>query len=238
MNEVQNLDGINNQENNVLSQERSTLTTVALISSLIVCCPVTTILGPILGVVALIRLRSRPHLKGKGLAWSSIIVGIIATAVWAVLGMLTFNFITDFVEQTRTVSTETIQAGYDSDYSTFRSYLTKSSSQVSDEEIQIFIETLKERYGNFDSAFFNMQEQEQTEITQTTREAPIPIHFVFETTDATGIIMFEFVPTNDWYEMKIGCIQIEDTKHGDIVFPVDSPCAPPVSSTKPSPTDS
>ena len=132
MSEVQNLDEINNHENNVMFQERSTLATAALVSSLIVCCPITTILGPILGVLALIRLPSRPHLKGKGFAWSSIIVGIIATVVWVVLGWLTVNFFTDFVEQTRTVSTETIQAGYDKDYNTFRSHLTRSSSQVSD----------------------------------------------------------------------------------------------------------
>ena len=59
---------------------------------------------------ALIRLPSRPHLKGKGFAWSSIIVGFIATAVWVVLGWLSVNLFTDFIEQTRTVSTETIQA--------------------------------------------------------------------------------------------------------------------------------
>ena len=49
-------------------QERSGLATAALICSCIICCPITTIIGPILGLIALLGLRGKPEIKGKGVA--------------------------------------------------------------------------------------------------------------------------------------------------------------------------
>lgn len=214
------------------SSHRSGLAVTALVFSLIVCCPITTIIGPILGVISLVRMKSKPHISGKGFAWSAIIVGIIATVLWAIASMFIAKFATEFIEQTKRVSTETIQAGYDADYDTFRSHLSRSSSKVTDSEIKTFIELLQERFGTFDTAFFNMEEQNQ-EIQSTNQEAPIPIRFIFETKDTTGYIVFEFVPGKNFdYEMQIGCIKIRDSENGDIIFPLDSICAPANDSKK------
>ena len=229
------MDTYNNIENidaEQTSRQRSGLAVTALVFSLIICCPITTIIGPILGVIALVRMKSKPHISGKGFAWSAIVVGIVATVLWAIASMFIAKFATEFVEQTKRVSTETIQAGYDGDYDTFRSHLARSSSTVTDGEIKTFIELLKKRFGTFDTAFLNMQEQNQ-DIQSTNREAPIPIRFIFETKDTTGYIVFEFVPGKDLdYEMQIGCIKIRDPENGDIIFPPDSICAPANDSTK------
>lgn len=209
-----------------VAKQRSRLAVTSLVCSLIICCPITTILGPLLGVIALIKMKSKPHLSGKGFAWSGIVVGVIVTILWVFASLFFVKIATGFIEQTRRVSTETIQAGYDGDYETFREHLTRSAAQVSDAEIKTFIELLENRFGKFDSAFLNMQEQNQ-EIQQTSREAPIPIRFIFETKDTTGYIVFEFIPGTDFdYEMQIGCIKIRDAKNGDIIFPTDSICAP------------
>ena len=227
-------DNIENLDEESVIQQRSGLAVASLVCSLIICCPITTILGPLLGVIALIRMKSKPHLSGKGFAWSGIVVGVIVTILWVIAFILIARLATGFLEQTRRVSTETIQAGYDGDYETFREHLTRSAAQVTDAEIKTFIELLETRFGKFDSAFFNMEEQNQ-EIQQTSREAPIPIRFIFETKDTTGYIMFEFIPGTDFdYEMQIGCIKIRDTKNGDIIFPTDSICAP----VKVAPSDS
>ncbi len=229
------MDTHNNIENLDAEQtscHRSGLAITALVFSLIICCPITTIIGPILGVIALIRMRGKQHISGKGFAWSAIVVGIIATVLWAIASIFIAKFATEFVEQTKRVSTETIQAGYDGDYDTFRSHLARSSSKVTDVEIKTFIELLNERFGTFDTAFLNMEEQNQ-EIQSTNQEAPIPIRFIFETKDTTGYIVFEFVPSKNFdYEMQIGCIKIRDSENGDIIFPPDSICAPVNDSTK------
>ncbi len=215
-----------------VEQQRSGLAVTSLICSLIICCPITTILGPLLGVIALFRLKSRPHLTGKGFAISGIAVGIITTLIWVVLSIYTSKFIMGFVEQTNRISTDSIQAGYDGNYDEFRGYLSRSSDDATDAEIKSFITVLEERFGKFDSAFLNMEEQKQ-EIQQTAQEVPIPVRFIFETKDTTGYITFEFIPGTGFnYEMKIGCIKIKDAKNGDIIFPIDSICAPAKTSSE------
>lgn len=224
-NNIEDLDAVQ------VERQRSGLAVTSLVCSLIICCPITTVLGPLLGVIALFRLKGKPHLSGKSFAISGIVIGIIATLFWVIASTYISKYAMEFVEQTREVSTETIQAGYDGNYDEFRSHLSRSSDDVTDAEIKAFIAILEDRFGKFDSAFLNMQE-ENKEIQQTSQEVPIPIRFIFETKDTTGFMTFEFIPGTEYgYEMKIGCIQIHDSKNGDIIFPEDSICAPSKSSS-------
>jgi hypothetical protein len=148
--------------------------------------------------------------------------------LWVVAGMFAEKMFSGFVVQTSTVSTETIDAGYADDYQTFRSHLDASISNVTDEEIDTFSGELESRYGKFDSAFLNMEEQNQAVMSTRQGEAPIPIRYVFETTDVTGYIVFSFHGKQDLsYDMKIICIKIVDSANGDIYFPTNSVCAPP-----------
>ena len=186
------------------SRQVSTLAVSALICSIIICCPILSLLGVLLGAIALIRLKSLPHLKGKGLAWTGIVIGVVSTVLWVVLSMYAGKVFTEFLEQTKTVSTETIEAGYADDYQSFRSHLDASITNVTDVEIDTFIGELESRFGKFDSAFLNMEEQNQTVMSSRPGEAPIPIRYVFETTDATGFIVFSFLGKQDFsYDMKI-----------------------------------
>lgn len=224
-NNIEDLDAVQ------VERQRSGLAVTSLVCSLIICCPITTVLGPLLGVIALFRLKGKPHLSGKGFAISGIVIGIFATLLWALASTYISKYAMEFVQQTREVSTETIQAGYDANYDEFRSHLSRSSDDVTDAEIKSFIAILEDRFGKFDSAFLNMQEENQ-EIQQTSQEVPIPIRFIFETKDTTGFMTFEFISgTKYGYEMKIGCIKIHDAKNGDIIFPEDSICAPSKSSS-------
>jgi len=224
-NNIEDLDAVQ------VERQRSALAVTALVCSLIICCPITTVLGPLLGAIALFRLKGKPHLSGKGFAISGIVIGIIATLFWVLASTYIAKYAMEFVQQTREVSTETIQAGYDGNYDEFRSHLSRSSDDVTDAEIKAFIAILEDRFGKFDSAFLNMQEENQ-EIQQASQEVPIPIRFIFETKDTTGFMTFEFIPGTAYgYEMKIGCIKIHDAKNGDIIFPKDSICAPSKSSS-------
>jgi hypothetical protein len=46
-------------------------------------CPIASLLGPLLGVVALARIRRRPHLRGTKVAVTGIVIGLLATGGWA-----------------------------------------------------------------------------------------------------------------------------------------------------------
>ncbi len=204
--------------------QRSGLATIAMVCSFIICCPITTIVGPILGVIALLTLRGKPQLTGKGFAWTAIVVGLISTILWVGAGLFFGRMALKFIEQAGEVTTTTIQAGFDKDYTTFRAGLSQSSSDVTDEEIDQFITELESRYGTFDSAVMNMEEQQQG-IKPTANEAPLPIRLLFETTDVPADVLMEVIPSGGFeFEFKLGCIRINDAKLGDLIFPKDSDC--------------
>jgi hypothetical protein len=203
-------------------QERSGLATTSLICSLIICCPIATIVGPILGLIALIKMKAKPQISGRGFAWSGIIIGVVSTIVWVGIGAFVTKMGLDFLEKVATLSTETIQAGYEGDYQKFRGNLTRSSSSVTDEEIKSFIDTLQTRYGKFDSSILNMQDQNYSSEASESAEV-IPVRFIFETNDASGLLFLE-ITSGTWfdYEMHISKITIFDSKDGNIEFPNNS----------------
>ena len=202
-------------------QERSGLATTSLICSLIICCPIATIVGPILGLIALIQMKGKPQITGRGFAWSGIIIGVVSTIVWVGIGAFVTKMGFDFIEKVATLSTETIQAGYEGDYEKFRGNLTRSSSSVTDEEIEEFIETLKTRFGKFDSSIFNMQDQNYSSEVSESAEV-IPVRFIFETNDASGLLFLEITSGTGFdYEMHISKITIDSTD-GNIEFPNNS----------------
>ena len=203
------------------NQERSGLATAALICSLIICCPIPTVVGPILGIIALVTLRGR---SGKGFAWTAIVVGLISTILWVSAAIVFVGMAKRFIEQVGEVTTTTIQAGYDGDFVAFRKDLARSSVALTDEEIASFIEELQSRYGKFDSAVMNLEDQDQS-LKPSGNEAPIPVRFIFETTDVSADILMEFVPSGSFdIDIKIGCIRLYDSKNGALIFPKGSSC--------------
>ncbi|MBC8200524.1 MAG: DUF4190 domain-containing protein [Planctomycetes bacterium] len=204
--------------------QRSGLATAALIASLIICCPVTTIIGPILGIISLVSMRGKPHVSGKGFAWTAIIVGVIATVIWAFAGMFIGKMAVQFIEKSGEVTTLTIQAGYDGDYETFRDGLARNAAEVSDEEIKTFIDELKTRYGKFDSASLNMEGDAGAQGASGPNTAATPIRFLFESTDVIGEVVFEVIPGEDFeINLYIHSFKIIDAKDGNILFPKGSP---------------
>jgi len=69
--------GLDNPD--VQPPKTSRLAITSLIFSLILCCPLTTILGPLLGLVSVIRIGGNPALKGRGIAVLMLHPGLVAT---------------------------------------------------------------------------------------------------------------------------------------------------------------
>jgi len=217
------------QENVVEMAEpqRSGLATAALICSLIICCPITTIIGPILGLIALIQLKGKPHISGKGFALSGIVIGVVSSIIWIVISVRVVGMGMELLEKAQTLSTEAIQVGYEGDYQTFRTKFSKNVPSMSDEEIKTFIDTLQTRYGNFDSSLLEMDAQYQQTVETSSLEIYLPVQFIFETEDASGYVMFDILPiTMIEYDISISYIEINDSKHGALVFPAGAKPSP------------
>jgi hypothetical protein len=90
--------------------------------------------------------------------------------------------------------------------------------------LQSFANELQSRYGAFDSITVNWSAEEQL-LEPEGQLTPMPVILIFETEFVHATIMFEVVPGGDFVVSKFCCIQIEDAVHGNVIFPVDSPCA-------------
>ncbi|HWB20829.1 MAG TPA: DUF4190 domain-containing protein [Phycisphaerales bacterium] len=54
----------------------------ALLTSLAVICPLATLIGPLLAVRALVAIKANPQLRGRWMAISAIIIGLVVTVIW------------------------------------------------------------------------------------------------------------------------------------------------------------
>ena len=205
------------------SLDRSKLAVWSLICSLIFCCPIVTIFGPILGAIALIKMKSNPR-SGKGMAISGIIIGVITTALSVGALLFAFTAAKKIMNQVTESASEVITASYAKEYDKARDSFSEQTNDVTDEALQSFANELQSRYGAFDSITVNWSAEEQL-LEPEGQLTPMPVILIFETEFVHATIMFEVVPGGDFVVSKFCCIQIEDAVHGNVIFPVDSPCA-------------
>ena len=205
------------------SLERSKLAVWSLICSLIFCCPFVTIFGPILGAIALIKMKSNPR-SGKGMAISGIIIGVITTVLSVGALLFAFTAVRQVMNQVTESASEVITASCAKEYDKARESFAVQTNDVTDEALQSFANELQSRYGAFDSITVNWSAEEQ-QLEPKGQLTPMPVILIFETESVHATVMFEVVPGGDFVVSKFCCIQIEDAVHGDVIFPLDSPCA-------------
>ena len=203
--------------------ERSKLAVASLVCALIFCCPIVTIFGPILGVIALLKMKSKPQL-GKGLAIAGVLLGALTTALSIIAIVIAISFGIEFMNTITKSATDVILASYSQDYEAARHHMLGHPLTVSDEEISAFGSELQTRYGVFDSVVVDWGAQDQ-KLHPVGQQSPMPVILIFETESVNATFMFEIVPGGDFVESKFCCIKIHDTKNGDIIFPKDSACA-------------
>jgi hypothetical protein len=219
--------------NTVNQQKRSGMATASLICSLILCCPIVTLVGVILGIVALLRIRSS-NLSGKGLAWGGIIIGVVATTLSSLFIAFAVNMAFDILEQTQTSVTGALESGIQGDIAGFREEFSAGAISGSDEEIKIFVDTLTSRYGNFDKAVIDMEAMQDGQQSSGD-QAEMPMQLVFETKTVSSTVLILFVPGGDSFlDIQIQCLLIHDPENGELAFPIASQCGsaiPPVNPT-------
>jgi len=193
----------------------SGLAVTSLIFSLILCCPLTTVIGPLLGLGALLQIGRNPALKGRGLAFAAIIMGV-AFSIAQGIGMYQGYkaFILPVAEGPRVV----FETGFANDPTGFRAEFFGAGAAGSDAEVQAFIDELRQRYGEFVSLRFDDANSPQPAFGQPS--APFPYEITFE--NATVSVEAELVFVDEAtgaFVMKWGSIIIFDPDLGNLTYP-------------------
>ncbi len=190
----------------------------SLVSSLICCLPVTTILGVLLGIAAVFSINANPARKGKGLAVTGIVLGILFTAIQIPLGTKAYHFIVDYTAFVQSGPAAALEAGFNGDAAAFRSHFFGAGATASDAEATRFTDEMRSRYGGFISASFDPQNnQQQPGFGQTTVKMVYVIEFEQQSMGADVWLVFVDEATGAY--RKLDSITIFDAEGGDLTYP-------------------
>lgn len=173
----------------------SALAVTSLVLVLIAWCPVVGLLGPLLGLVAVILILINPAVKGLPLAIAGIVIGLgLQVALWVGIGRI----FEEAVERPR----EFIVAVQDRDWTAVRATSAGDAAAASEEAMIAFADALDARYGRF------------------TEWEPVPPPPGTQPDPATGMYPFSFlVRTADGSEATIAFdMMIVDEATGSILW--------------------
>jgi hypothetical protein len=197
----------------------SGLAITALVMSLIICCPLTTVLGVVLGGIAFVTIGSNPMRKGKGLAVAAILIGLVATVLWVIGGLWFKNTMEKFFQTLTEGPTTAMKAGFASDEAGFKAQFYGVGASATDAEVSAFIEDLRSRYGEFVAADMDQNAKpSQPPFGKTTIPFPYQLTFDKATVSAEVSIVIADEKTGQWV-WKLGSITVHDPQGATIAFP-------------------
>jgi len=195
----------------------SALAITSLVCSLICCLPITTVLGVILGLFALMSIGSNPMKKGKGIAIAGIILGIVFTAGQA---YFVFTLYTGFAVF-KDAPYHAISPGFQGDYAGMRANFGAAGRTATDEQAQAFIEELRSRYGELNGATIDFsQYSNMQQPAPGTTAMTLPWILNFDNGPMDAELTFsgdDQVPGSN--SIIFRDITILDASDGDITFP-------------------
>ena len=213
----------------------------SLVCSLICCVPVTTIPGILLGIGAMISIGNNPARKGKGLAVAGILLGVIFTAGQVYVYPKLIEFVGDSFEMVMGGPTSALTDGFTDDPVLFKSHFYGTGAHADDAEAQAFIDTLRSRYGEFQSCRFNEQVKTSPAFGKPTTVFPYIITFDNATPDGDAQVIWVDERTGEKI-FKFGWVTVMDPDLGNLRYPPkkipgtspDAPDAPqPAGTTQP-----
>lgn len=197
-------------------QSTSKLAIWSLICSLILCCPITTLLGPLLGLIGLAKIGGNPMLKGKGLAVAGILIGLLGTGAWGLGIYKAAPVVGPMFSLMSTGPGHALSTGLGGDVAGFKASFHGAGATASDAEAQAFLGELTNRYGAYVSS--QLQPGAQPGMGQTEFILPYIVTFDSGTVTAnTEVIMAD--QTTGQFIMKVGYIKITDADKGDLTYP-------------------
>ena len=191
----------------------SGLAIASLVCSLILCCPLVTLVGALLGIAGLFHTKGGRR-RGRGLAITGLILGIVFTVGGVVVGFWAFKTVLQVVVRGPAL---VMEAGYAGDTAGVKQYFDVGHVPT-DEEIDAFFATAKTRFGEFKSATL----QDNSNQTQSgNQDFKLPFDVVYAKARLLANVQFranENVKTGSGSMIGIVKITIVDPEAGDLVL--------------------
>lgn len=118
---------------------------LALVSLVLSVLPVGSLLAPVLGLAALIQLRRRSDLRGAGIAWAGIAVGVVASALMVGGAWTLWREFTQLSGRPALA----LRAAWDGDAPVFREQMAAPGREASAERLRDWAAPLRGRLGEF-----------------------------------------------------------------------------------------
>lgn len=129
------------------SPVRSRLAVGSLITSVL---PLVSPVGFVLGVIALMRMRGRPWLEGKMLAWAGVSVSAVVTVATYGSGYMLYQAVRQLAER----PANAMRAAFAGDVDAFRAQATGAASKVTTVQLAAWTADLQSRFGQFEGVTF------------------------------------------------------------------------------------
>ncbi|MGI9012776.1 MAG: DUF4190 domain-containing protein [Phycisphaerales bacterium] len=204
----------------------SAFAVTSFISSSIICCPATALLGIVLGIAALVSIAAHPHARrGKGFAIAGIAIGIAVTIGWGVAMYIRIDLQKKIDISLRTHPEEAMAAAFAGDPAAFRHRAVGPLARMSDEEITNVVAQLRKRYGEFRRLTFDEAEMLRNPpdiASLTSGELVYPFEFSFDGRTLPGRLVLtqrSDQGSNVWSEIRIRSYEIIDADLGNIMLP-------------------
>lgn len=202
----------------------SGLAIASIICSLIFFCPVTTIIGPILGVIGLITISEMRGTKGKGLAATAVVLGIFFTVGWIIIGITAGRFIIDAGEFVQTGPRTALTAGFAGDLQGFQNEF-HGPGATNPDGAEAFITELRTRYGEFRGS--NLMPGSQPRQPRRPDDPAMVAAYVltFEDSQVNADVELMFADpaaSSIVFVYKLSSITVLDSQLGDLKYPPPS----------------
>lgn len=204
-----------------MTRRTSALAIAAFVCSLIFCCPITTIPGLIMGLFAIVQTGPASARKGRGLAIAAVIIALLGLTFQVWVGYSGYQA----YKIAFGAPNEIFQAAESGDLTGFRSYFVSAAASTSDAEVQAYIDGVRARYGQFQSA-----EIETFRMGGPRGDMPVFVYrLTFEKATVTAEALLDPKAQTRDDRMMFDSFTIIDSARGDLEFPPAAPAAPAAS---------
>lgn len=207
-------------EQPVVEQKTSGLAIASLVCSLIACCPLTTIVGLLLGIIAFFQIGGNPALKGRGIALAAILMSVVFTLAQ---GFGAYQMFNNFIKPVIDGPNVAMQAAFAGDLAGFKAEFHGDAASASDAELQAFIDELRNRYGEYKSCRLDRNAaNQQGQVSLGDPVIICPYVLTFE--NGSISIEVEYLISDQVAKtliLKWGSIEVFDSNLGDLTYPSD-----------------
>ncbi|MHC4080308.1 MAG: DUF4190 domain-containing protein [Planctomycetota bacterium] len=201
-------------------QKTSGLAVASLVCSLICCIPLTTIPGILLGIGAMISIGGDPAKKGKGMAITGIVLGVIFTVMQAVIYPPAIGYVKATMGLVWGGPRDALAMGFAGDTAGFKDQFHGAGASAGDVEAQAFIDELRRRYGEYSACYFDEAKGQPSQPGFGATSVPFPyvIEFANAQVESETEIVFSD-PQVGGIVNKLGYVTIFDAELGDLTYP-------------------